>query len=372
MSQRPIKVAFLGSGMIATFSYGYLVGTPYVTDKIDVVAVCDPLVSRARAVAAEYRIPHVYESIDDLLATSDAELVVNLTPIPLHGETSLKILRSGRHLVTEKPIASTVEDATALIETAKERGLTLVCAPPELLDPTIAEVTRLVAAGAIGQTAFARVRSSHEGPAGRNWPNDPTWFYQTGSGPLLDMGVYGIHQITGILGPAKRVVGFSGITEPVRTVRGGPFDGKKITVTADDNTLLMLDFGGSTFAVVDGTFNVHAAKSPRLELFGRAGTITIPDSYYPTPNAPFYELFRLDAFDGVDGWISARSSTLAAAHRRFEQLQRTAVIDHAVNCIRAKQHPLLSGEHARHALEIMLKAIESARTGQTLDLTTSF
>ena len=80
----------------------------------------------------------------------------------------------------------------------------------------------------------------------------------------------------------------------------------------------------------------------------------------------------LDALDGVDGWISARVSTLATAHRRFEQLQRTAVIEHAVDCIRAKQHPLLSAEHARHALEIMLKAIKSAKTGQTLDLTTSF
>src|SRR3712207_7320571 len=84
------------------------------------------------------------------------------------------------------------------------------------------------------------------------------------------MGVYGIHEITGILGPARRVVAFSGITEPTRTVRAGPFKGKQIEVTADDNTLFMLDFGQSTFAVIDGTFNVNAAKSPRVEIFGRA------------------------------------------------------------------------------------------------------
>jgi hypothetical protein len=87
--------------------------------------------------------------------------------------------------------------------------------------------------------------------------------------------VYGIHEITGILGPAKRVVAFSGITEKVRTVRSGPFAGKKIEVTADDNTLLMLDFGNSTYAVIDGTFNVNAAKSPQIEIFGRAGTINL-------------------------------------------------------------------------------------------------
>ena len=62
-------------------------------------------------------------------------------------------------------------------------------------------VKRLVTEGAVGKVTFAKVVSSHGGPASGNWPMDPTWFYKKGAGPLPDMGVYGLHSITGILGP---------------------------------------------------------------------------------------------------------------------------------------------------------------------------
>ena len=130
---------------------------------------------------------------------------------------------------------------------------------------------------------------------------DPTWFYQKGSGPLFDMGVYGIHEITGLLGPAQRVTAFSGITDPTRTVNGGPFKGKQIEVTTDDNVLLMLDFGQATFAVIDGTFNVNAAKSPKIEIFGRAGTINVNNKHDVNAGAPPIEVYRTDAVAGVGG-----------------------------------------------------------------------
>jgi len=170
-----------------------------------------------------------------------------------------------------------------------------------------------------------------------------------------------------------RLVAFSGITEPVRTVRGGPFAGKKIEVTEDDNTLLMLDFGGSTYAVVDGTFNVNAAKSPLIEIFGREGTINVPDfMWLLDPTTPPFELFRLDAAPGVDGWITPRAQALLAAQRRIDDLARTAVIEHLVDCVRGGQRPILSAEHARHALEIMIAAKQSAQSGRAIDLRTTF
>jgi predicted dehydrogenase len=340
-----------------------------MTEKVIVQAAADPVVERARSVAQEYGIPEVYESLDAMLETSpDLDIVINLTPIPNHAETCLKILQAGKHMVVEKPIATTMDQADELVELANSKGLKFVVAPPNMLYASRTEARRLIVDGAIGQPCFARVRSSHGGPAASYWPLDPTWFYEKGSGPLLDMGVYGIHEITGIFGPAKRVVAFSGITEKVRTVRGGPFKGKKITVTEDDNTLLMLDFGDSCFAVIDGTFNVNAAKSPKIEIFGRAGTINLWDQ-----GGPPIEVFRLDAAPGVDGWITPRTTGMAfslAAER--DRYHRAVLVDHLVTCIREDKHPVASAEHARHALEIMIKSIESARTGKALELNSTF
>jgi predicted dehydrogenase len=218
------------------------------------------------------------------------------------------------------------------------------------------------------------VRSSHGGPAAGAWPADPTWFYQEGSGPLLAMGVYGIHDITGILGPAKRVFAMSGITEPERTVRAGPFAGKRIEVTADDNTLMMLDFGGSTFAVVDGTFNVNAARGPAVEIFGRRGTLNVvrDGGTGVDPSQAPLELFLLDAAPGADGWITPRVPGFDEQVAHVHKLQRAIVIEHTVDSIRSGQKPILSAEHGRHALEIMLRAAEAARSGRAVDLRTAF
>src|SRR4029077_5042037 len=135
------------------------------------------------------------------------------------------------------PIAATLEDADAIIETARARSLVIVAAPPWMIDPRRVLARSLLRQGAIGAVAFARSRSSHAGPAAMSWPADPAWFYERGAGALRDMGVYGITELTGILGPAARVMAMSGITSPSRVVRGGPFDGTEVAVTADDNTL---------------------------------------------------------------------------------------------------------------------------------------
>jgi predicted dehydrogenase len=372
MPRSPLRAGVLGTGTIATASTGYLPGLMEMKSEVATVAVADPVIERARSVAAQYGVPEVYESIDEMLEKADLDLVINLTPIPIHGSTSRKILEAGKHLVIEKPIATTMEDADELIDLANRQGLTYVVAPPNMIQGNRVEAKRLVADGAIGQPCFARVRSSHGGPAAGPWPLDPTWFYQKGSGPLFDMGVYGIHDITGILGPAKRVVAFSGITEKVRTVRGGPFKGKKIEVTEDDNTLLMLDFGNSCFAVVDGTFNVNAAKAPQVEIFGREGTINLYNQFQD-PGQPPLEIFRLDAVPGVDGWITPRGRGAAGGPEdQRGRYRRAVMVKHLRDCVVEGRHPILSAEHARHALEIMLKSIESARTGQVLDLRTTF
>lgn len=368
MTTTPLKLGVLGAGMIATVDYGVLPNLGLIQDDIEITAVTDPIFDRAKEVAGDFGIPKAFATLEEMLDRAEMDAVLNLTPIPLHGSTSRTILEAGKHLAIEKPLATNMDDADAILETAASKGLSVVVSPPNMLMPTRAEARRLVAEGVIGKVAFARVRASHGGPASGAWPNDPTWFYQKGSGPLFDMGVYGIHEITGILGPAKRVVAFSGITEPVRTVRGGPFKGKRIDVTADDNTLLMLDFGGSTYAFIDGTFNVNAAKSPKIEIFGREGTINIGDGRSESAGL---EVFRLDAVPGMSGWIQPTLHEQADVQRRMNSLKRGVLVDQLLDAIAGKPN-VLSGDHARHALEIMLKADESARSGRVLELTSTF
>lgn len=365
---RPLRLGLLGAGMIATVDYGYLPGLAKIRERVSVVAVAGRTEDRARVVAEAYGIPGVYASLDEMLQ-ADIDAVLNLTPIPAHFETSRAILESGRHLVTEKPIASTVAEADALVRLANERDLLIVSAPAEMVTDEWAAARDLVSEGVIGKVAFARIQSSHAGPAGLAWPIDPTSLYQEGAGPLLDMGVYGLHQATGVLGPAKRVMAMSGITTPVRTARGGPFDGLEIPVTVPDNNLLMLDFGESTFAVVDGTFNVVASRSPRMEIYGLGGTLLVND---PDGEAPLLELYRLEADAGTPGWTAPPTDGHADNPGRFAELQRGVLVEHLADCLRDGTRPVLSAEHARHVLEIMIAARASAQEAVAVELKTTF
>jgi predicted dehydrogenase len=227
-------------------------------------------------------------------------------------------------------------------------------------------VKSLIEEGAIGKVAFAKVFSSHGGAAYYpSWPNDPTWFYKKDSGPLYDLGVYGLHTITGILGPAKRLSAFSGISDSVRYVRGGPFMGKRIDVEEDDLTLITLDFGDTTFATIDASFCVRASRTPFMEIYGVDGTITANPMYWIGEGRPL-SLWRDEPKLGVRGWTDVQVQA---------QGMDWTVADgakHLIDCILEDREPIISGEHARHVVEIMAAAKVAARTGETQELVTTF
>jgi predicted dehydrogenase len=367
-----LRIGILGAGMIATVDYGYLPGLRRLAHRVEVAAIASRTRSRAEAIAREWGIPCVFDTLEGMLGGADLDAVINLTPIPAHYETSMQILAAGKHLITEKPLASSMAEADDICALAERSGLLVLCAPTDPLKREWIEARRLVAEGALGKIAFARVQSSHAGPAGLAWPTDPTWFYQKGAGSLLDIGVYGIDRITGVLGPATAVAAMSGITTPVRSTRGGPFSGTEIPVTADDNTLALLDFGGSTFAAVDGTFNVVASKSPEMELYGLAGTMIVnrPEAH-PQPGQLPIELYRFDAAPGLDGWITPHAAGFTPRDPAADYA-RAVLADHLADCLEQGLRPVPSAERARHVLEIMLACRTAAEEGRTVTLTTSF
>src|SRR4051812_8389856 len=347
--------------MIAIVPNGFLPGLRLLADRVEVAAIASRTRARAEDVARDFDIPAVHDDLDSMLANEDLDAVLNLTPIDAHYETNLRILAAGKHVLTEKPLTQTMAEANELVELARQRGLHILTAPMDMLRPEWIEARRLVKAGALGKIAFARVQSSHAGPAAMNWPADPTWFYQRGSGPLLDMGVYGLTRLTGVLGPAKRVTAMSGITGPSRRARGGAFDGLEIPVTEADNNLLLLDFGDSTFATLDATFNVVGTRAPQLELYGLEGSLVVnrPDTRVE-PGQLSLELFRIDAGPGLSGWITPRTVGLSRLQDRVAALQRAVLVEHLLECLDTGQPSVLGAEQARHVLEIMLAAQTAA------------
>jgi predicted dehydrogenase len=291
-------------------------------------------------------VPRFTANAEEVIASPDVDLVLILTSMNEHARLARVALEAGKHVLVEKPLATSLEDAASLVELARCSRGHLVCAPFTILSSTFQTLARRLRAGDIGRPCSARARYGWAGPS---WSE---WFYEPGGGCLFDLGVYCLTSLTGLLGPARRVAAFTGVAIPEREINGRP-----IKVQAEDNAQVLLDFGEACFAAVTSGFTMQQYRNPALEVYGTTGTIQmLGDDWDPEG----YELFQNSAgcwqvFKETDpGWPWADG------------------LRHLVKCIHAGTRPLVTPEHARHVLEIMLKAQQSGREGRALALESTF
>lgn len=131
--------------------------------------------------------------------------------------------------------------------------------------------------------------------------------------------------------------------------------------------------GNATFAFVEATYCVWAARGPRREFYGSEGTLTINRRGAPAP----FEIYREDYQLGVGGWMGPSAGGLGPTLSLQQQAvlrdwSLAAGVAHLADCILGDRNPLISSELARHGLEIMLGASESSRTGKMVELTKAF
>lgn len=346
-----VRLAFIGCGDVAQRDYLPEVGR--IADRIELVAVCGRTEERARRTATEYGFRSWYSDYRQMLSEADVDAVVNLTPIQLHAETNLAVLKAGKHLYTEKPMASTMREARRVAEAAREQALTVVSAPCVMLFPQVRYAQELLEAGAIGDVYSAR-GSGHGGvPPWSGYSSDPSQFFAAGAGPALDMGVYPLHALTGLLGPARRVTAMSARAQRSFTVGDGPARGKEVPIEVDDNWHMVLDLGGARLASVDANNCVQGTRAPQLEIFGLAGTIAVNVLDVSAP----VEILRPGR-----GWEQVALPRTGRATGPDHLLG----IEHLLDCIEQRVEPVLSVEHALHVVEIIEQAGRSAAEGRTI------
>src|SRR5437870_8618745 len=131
-------------------------------------------------VLRELGIPHFTTEYRELVERADVDLVLVLTSAQSHAEITRAALAAGKHVLTEKPFATSLEDGAELVELSKRSPGYWVPAPFTVLSPTFQAIGRRLQNGDLGKVCSARARYGWTGPG---WNQ---WFYQPGGGPLLD------------------------------------------------------------------------------------------------------------------------------------------------------------------------------------------
>ncbi len=358
----PFRVGLIGCGRISDV---YLENCARF-DEIEVVACASLDLAESQAKAAQHGIPKACTPgviFDD----PDIDVVLNLTIPAAHSEVGFMALEAGKHVYAEKPFATELADGERLLSLARQRGLVIGNAPDTFLGGRWQTVRKLLDEGVIGKpTGVAAFVGTHG--VERHHPN-PDFYYQTGGGPLLDLGPYYLTAMVFLLGPIERVSGMARRTFDRRMIENGPRNGERMEVEVDTHVQSMLAFSSGVIGSMTMSFDVWDSEMPRFEIYGEDGTICIPDPD-PVHGANVFEgevWYRTRETSrwshqprpsGRDHWQVAKNT-----HGYNENARGLGLLDLAY-AVAEQRKPRASGEMAHHVLDAMLSILRSEETGR--------
>ena len=209
---KPIRLGVIGCGNVLS-AYRAPIEKLVARGAAEVVVACGRESQRAYAKVQLGETAFTTRG-EEVIAAEKVDLVLILTSMGEHGRLARAALDAGKHVLVEKPLATSLAEAAELVELARRSAGHLVCAPFTVLSPTFQTISRRIQAGDIGKPCSARARYGWAGPS---WSE---WFYKPGGGCLFDLGVYGLTSLTGLLGPARRVMAMAGVAIPEREING--------------------------------------------------------------------------------------------------------------------------------------------------------
>lgn len=363
---KPFRIGLVGTGRISDIYLKTCARFP----ELEVVACGSLDVEESRAQAARYGIPRVAEP-DDIIAAPDIDCILNLTIPASHAEISLKALDAGKHVYSEKPIATCVEDAARILARAAETGRAVGNAPDTFLGGRWQTVRKIIDAGTIGTPTGVMAFAGTHGVE-RHHPN-PDFYYQEGGGPVLDLGPYYLTAMIFLLGPIARVAGMARRSFDRRMIENGPRKGDWMDVAVDTHALSLLEFRSGVIGSMTVSFDIWDSETPRFEIYGEDGTICIPD---PDP------VHGANIFQGPVWYRTSRESRWAFQPRPAGREDwRVAENTHGFNedsrglglldlayAVRDGRTPRASGRLAYHVLDVMQGILDAPARGGFVEI----
>lgn len=344
-----IKVAIIGCGKISEVRHA-----PEYKENpnCELVGYYDMDSNRAHALAGQFG-GRVFATLDELLA-SDVDAVSVCVANVYHAETAIKALKAGKHVLCEKPMATTLEDCGAMVTAAKDAGKFLMLGQNQRLARAHAEGKKILDSGEVGTLIAFETSFRHPGPEGWTGMKN-SWFFDkkiAQFGAMADLGVHKTDLICWLAGQ-KIVKTFAVLaTLDKKFPDGSP-------VTVDDNAICTYTLEGGAVGTMSVSWTNYGQEQNATRLYCTEGVIRMYDDAE-------YSLI-VEKRDGtavpyaLDKLTSNKEQTTGAR-------TSTGVIDAFVESIRTHTPPDISGESVLPAMRAVFANQRSAETGCSVEI----
>lgn len=338
-----INIAVIGCGSIAKHRH---LPEYAQNEHVNIVAVCDIVETRVKTMAEQYG-ARSYTDYTELLAQEQVDAVSVCLPNALHAPVSIAALDAGAHVLCEKPMATSKEEADQMIEAAKRNGKKLMIGHNQRFVPSHEKAKQLIASGEAGKIYSFRTAFGHGGPEAWSADGAESWFFRKKDAFIGAMGDLGVHKADLL----RYILG-----EEFVDVAGFIANNAKENITVDDNAVCILRSESGVIGTLAASWAYKPQEDNSTIIYGEKATLRLEDDpehslivQYATGEVVKYQLGKIQSNE--EGGQS-----------------NSHVIDHFIEAIVTDTEPLINGEEGKRSLEIILAAIQSEDNRQMTTL----
>lgn len=341
-----VKVGIIGSQFEADI---HAESFRLMPDEAEVVAVASPTPGNAERFAKKHKISSWFTDYRKMLADPEVEMVTIAAPNTLHAQMTVDAARAGKHVVCEKPLCMTLEEADLMIDTCRKQGVLLMYAEELYFTPKYVKAKQMADEGAFGKVYMVKQTEKHFGP------HSP-WFWdvsRSGGGVFMDMGCHGIAFCWWFLGRPK--------LKSVLCHMGTYVHRDK--TQGEDEVICILDFENGAKGVVEDSWARRGGMEDRIEVYGEGG-VTYADLHMGNA-LPTYSEY------GYGYAVEKAPTTKGWTWPVFEELWNYGFpqeMHHFARCVRGKDSPQSTGEDGRFVQEVLYAGYESVGQGKVVPM----
>lgn len=350
----PVRIGIIGTGSISEAHLGAYNRNP----EAKISAICDLNEERARKVAQKYNAEKVYTDYRELLADPGIDAVSICTWNNTHAQFAIAAVQAGKHVLVEKPLCRTVEEALQVEQAVRASGKLLQVGYVRRFDPNVEVIRQFIDNGEFGNLYYAKASTLRRLGNPGGWFSDVT---RSGGGPLIDIGVHVIDLCWYLMGRPKvktisantyRQLGNRANVRHLSSYKAADYDASVNTVEDLANAIIRFENGASL--MVDVSFTLHAKQDEgSVKLYGEKGGFEIDPSLAIVTE-------KYDTILNVTPQTDSNSFQFEAAFQNE--------INHFINCVQTGEQPLSPVEDGVEMMKILCGIYESAAKGEEIRL----